>query len=311
MACNASYVYTITLLCLHTFSDIFQLDLDTLTHGRLLMERHFYLNQSNSKYITIGIKPASKLQNKANIGFHVDINIGGKTMKPMSLGGLDGFLNLCQSLRSFEELKFTYPQYASNYDDIETQFPLNISKKPYNGMVCFNIESLNGGYAVIAQNTCTELLKFECLIVASVKKMQSLVSDIETKFHDFVTKCSTDFAGTIKAIEKSMDTLSADIFINFNELLRVCIDQLSLINTAAAGSTATTPKRKRVSKPKSQKKAKQDEDHNYTGNDAESDEVELIEVTETQFDEHVSDKQADPLGLIESGQRMVESEILV
>lgn len=305
------YVCAVLIYCTYIlFSDIFQPDLDTVTHGRLLMEKNFYLNQSNSKYITIGIKPASKLHNNTNMGFYVDVNIGGKTMKPMSLGGIDGFLNLCQSLRSFDELKFTYPQFASSYEEIESQFPLNISKKPYNGMVCFHIETLNGGYAAIAQNSCTELLKFESLIVASIKKMQSIVGEIEGKFNEFVQKCSVDYGGTIKAIEKSMDTLAADIFTNFNELLRICIDQLSLINTTATASAAAAPKRKRTPKAKLCKKAKLDDDHNYAGIDGESDEVELIEVTETQSDEHVSDKQTDPLGLIESGQRM-ESEILV
>lgn len=65
-------------------------DLDTITHGRLLLEKKFYLNQSNSKYITVGIKPATKFLNKDNTGFYVDVLISGKNIKPVSLGGVDG-----------------------------------------------------------------------------------------------------------------------------------------------------------------------------------------------------------------------------
>lgn len=278
------------------------------------MEKNFYLNNSNSKYVTIGIKPATKLHNKSNIGFYVDVNIGGKTMKPMSLGGIDGFLNLCQSLRSFEELKFTYPQFASNYEEIETQFPLNISKKPYNGMVCFHIESMNGGYAAIAQNSCAELLKFESLILSSVKKLQSIVSGMEGKFNEFVQKCSTDYAGTIKATEKSMDTLGADIFTNFNELLRICIDQLTLINKSATAA----PKRKRAAtNPRKGTKKSRENEHTYAV-DIDEEEIETSEI----IDDEPVDTQStatpialeanakQQLGLQESGQR-IESEILL
>lgn len=87
-------------------------------------------------------------------------------------------MNLCQSLRSFEELKYTYPLSCANYDEMESQFPINISKKPYNGMVCFNIETMGGGYAIMAQNTCSEMLKHENLIVISIRRMHSIVGDL-------------------------------------------------------------------------------------------------------------------------------------
>lgn len=279
----------------------FQPDLDSITHSRLLLEKNFYLNASNSKYLTIGIKPATKLHSKANVGFYVEIHISGKNMKPMSLGGLDGFMNLCQSLRNFEELKFTYPQAAANYDDIETPFPINISKKPYNGMLCFHIETMQGGYAALAQNSCSELLKYENLIVVCIKKLQAIVPGMETKFHDLVQKCAIDYATTIKEFEKSEDTFAIDIFMNFNELLRVCIDQLTLINTAATTSNNPAPKRKRASNVKRAKKSKQDD----VGGD--SDEVEVIQVPE-EFDTEKNSEQEMVIHLPENVQTQVINE---
>lgn len=69
------------------------------------MEKNFYLNQSNSKFISIGNRLATKLFNKDSVGFYVEVTVAGKNMKPMSLGGIDGSMILCQSLRYFDELK--------------------------------------------------------------------------------------------------------------------------------------------------------------------------------------------------------------
>lgn len=177
-------------------------------------------------------------------------------------------MNLCQSLRSFEELKYTYPLSCANYDEIESQFPINISKKPYNGMVCFNIETMGGGYAIMAQNTCSEMLKHENLIVVSIRRMHSIVGDIEAKFNDLVKNCSIDFTTAVKEIAKSTDTLSVDIYTNFNDLLKFSVDQYTRFNSAPPTPVVTPAKRKRATvaagtKRSKAKKNDTDTDHSY------------------------------------------------
>lgn len=295
------------------------------------MEKRYYLNQSNSKYITIGICPASKLFNKDNCGFYVDIGIGGNNMKTMSLGGTDGFLNLCQSLRSFEELKFTYPGSAGDYKTIVHQLPINITKKPWRGSLCFHIETINGDYASIAQNTCADLLKFEKLVIASAKMLQSLVENVELKFHDLVNKAATDFSTVINAVEKSTDLndlLSIEIVTNFNDIFKKCIDETTRFNAtnAVAGPSSGVPKKRRAAMPstatKRSKKTKID-DHTYAIESEEVVEIDPPPPADTDIDtgadtpvdtdiETVIDKAADtgtsvPLGMIEDGQRF-ESE---
>lgn len=210
------------------------------------MEKRYFLNNSNSKYITIGIKPATKILHEANTGFFVEVAIDGNNMKMMSLGGLDGFMNLCKSLRSFDELKFTYPNTAANYSDVVNQFPLNISKKPWNGSICFHIESMMGGYCVIAQNSCSELLKIESLIVAGIKKLQSFMSDAESSFNEIVNKPS-DFSETITNVQKSGDLLKIELLSNFNELLKLCMDKISGLNASGiTPSTTSATKRNQI-----------------------------------------------------------------
>lgn len=107
-----------------------EMSFEDLTHKRLLCEKRYYLNGSSSKYIVVGINPATKMLSRESCGFYVEVGINGNNMKPMFLSGIDGFLNLCKSLRTFDELKFTYPNAAGNYDEMKNELPLNINKKP-------------------------------------------------------------------------------------------------------------------------------------------------------------------------------------
>lgn len=180
------------------------------------MEKLYYLNASNTKYVRIGIKPATRLFNNDFQGFFVEATIDGKNMRPMALNGLDGFLNLCRTLRQFDELKFTYPCSADKYDDVDNALPLNISKKPFNGCLCFCIETITGGTCMIAQNSCAELLKNENLIAAAIRKFELMTADVEKKFNEIVLK-SSDFAEMVQEAVKSGDLLSIETLMNCSD----------------------------------------------------------------------------------------------
>lgn len=190
----------------------------------------------------------------------------GNNMKAMSLNGLDGFLNLCKSLRTFDELKFTYPGSAAKYDEIVNNFPINVHKRMFKGTMCFCIETINGDECMIAQNTCADLLKYECLIAAAIKSMNSMVSDVEAKFNEMIMKAAGDFSKAFTDAENTGDLLTIEIISNFNELFRICVDEANKFNsgiptTAAAATPAPTsaptlPKRKRNQPSAGGKRAK-------------------------------------------------------
>lgn len=259
-------------------------------------------------------------------GFTVEVALDGKNMSPMSLGGLDGFLNLCQSLRSFDELKFTYPTSAAKYDEIESAFPLNINKKQFGGTMCFHIETMNGDTATIAHITCCELLKFENLIVSAIKKISALVCEAEMKFNELVNKASSDFGKILSDTEKSGDLLLIEIITNFNDLLKICIDEKKKF--IDAGSVEKPAKRKRNNNGNNTRRGAkrmkdQTSEHAYAALTDENDEdVEIVDETQV-IDQPVEpvepvdgstantgEKTTVPLGLIESGQRF-DSEVYV
>lgn len=280
-----------------------------------MMEKRYYLNPSNSKHIKIGIKPATSLFNKEFTGFFVDVVMDGKTMKPVSLGGLDGFLNLCQSLRGFEELKFVYPGSVGNYEIMNNPLLMNINKKNIGGSVCFVVDTQNGDNFIIAQNTCQELLKNECIIIAAIQTFSSLSKDVEKKFNNLVNTSTNDFTATLADVRKTGDLLNIEILINFNELFKVCVDETTRFKSASATERESL-KRKRAP-PKRTKAAKKSEDH-IVIETVESDSIEPNDTNESasdsagepstgdanavEIDDH--DYAATPLGITESGQRM-------
>lgn len=63
---------------------------ESITHNRIMKERRFFLNNSNTKYLAIGIIPASKILSGDAPGFHIEAFICGEKCSPLPLGGIKG-----------------------------------------------------------------------------------------------------------------------------------------------------------------------------------------------------------------------------
>lgn len=183
------------------------------------MEKRYFLNQSNTKWISIGIKPLSL------DAFYADVMLHGEKMKPLCLGGIDGFLNLCQILRNFDEFKFAYPGTAGNYEEIGgKQLAINITKKNFGANICFQIENINGECCYIAMSSIMEMLKIESLLIAAMKNYNGMVSDVATKFNSLICKSSSDLSAVLIDVEKSGDLLTIEIIANFNDFFKMCVE---------------------------------------------------------------------------------------
>lgn len=258
--------------------------------------------------------------NKDFTGFFVDVMIDGKSMRPVTLGGLDGFLNLCHSLRGFEELKFVYPGSAGDYESMNNPLLMNINKKNIGGSVCFVVDTQNGDNFTIAQNTCQELLKNECIIISAIQTFSSLSKDVEKKFNTLVNNSTNDFTTTLTEARKLGDLLTIEILINFNELFKICVDETTRFKSAGVSQPE---KRKRSNPAKRAKQAKRTEEHNYVEIETveldneppveQSSSTESANETETEITVSVINDNITPTnrGLIESGQRVVDSELFI
>lgn len=75
----------------------------TLIKNRCLFERRFFLNASNTKCLTMGIVPASKILGDEARGFYFEVYLTGDKCAPMSLGGLKGLATLFSTIRDIPE----------------------------------------------------------------------------------------------------------------------------------------------------------------------------------------------------------------
>lgn len=201
-------------------------------------------------------------------GFYVNVLIDGQKMQPLSLGGANGWMMLCQTLRNnFEEFKYTYQSTSSDYSTITgDHLPMGITKKYISGSVCFLIETMNGT-AYIAMSSVMEVLKNEKLITAVTKSMGTLLPDCEKKFNDIIKRGATDLAAVLEEGERTGNLLLIEIVTNFNELFKICVEETTrqkpkeaaIVNTKPNsvmkrkannnGNTAVEAKNQRCSKP--------------------------------------------------------------
>lgn len=151
--------------------------------------------------------------------------IDGDKTSPLALGGLDGFLNLCESLRDFDEFKYVFPASKADYLDGETRVPFNIMRINRGSSILFTITNVFGESICIASTSLMQMLKFERLIAATIEKDVAGVESVENNFNIFINNAVSDMSEAWKTIEKKGDFLLIEIVTNFNDLVIACIDK--------------------------------------------------------------------------------------
>lgn len=72
---------------------------EELAKNRVLEERRFYLNNSNTKYISMGIVPSTKILSPEAPGFVFEAFLAGEKAAPLPLGGIEGLATLFATIR--------------------------------------------------------------------------------------------------------------------------------------------------------------------------------------------------------------------
>lgn len=89
---------------------------ETLCKNRILSEKRIYCNNSNSKYLSIGIVPASKILNENACGFYVEAYIGGEKTSPLPLGSIAGLASLFSTIKQIPQFNRVSGGVASNIE---------------------------------------------------------------------------------------------------------------------------------------------------------------------------------------------------
>lgn len=192
---------------------------ETTTNGRLLNETRLFINNSSTKWISIGVVPSAKIIEEP--GFKVDVQIGGDKMKPMSLGGLDGYLTLIHNLSEIPELEYIAGTLSETIPKPSKDL-FKITQSMIGKTACLVIADGAENKAYLALPTIEELFERHLLIHSTITKLNLSLNDIENEFNALIRE-------GMPAIITKATTIAAPCMLclqllsNFKEFIGICI----------------------------------------------------------------------------------------
>lgn len=99
---------------------------EALTRNRVLGEHRFFCNNSNTKWVSVGIVPATKILNDEAPGFYFEAFVGGDKSGMMALGGISGLNALFSVIREIPKFA-VLPKIGGANDDEEISEKITIS----------------------------------------------------------------------------------------------------------------------------------------------------------------------------------------
>ena len=183
------------------------MDIASIVKNRILGEKRFYLNKSNTKWLSIGIVPGFEALNGS--GFVAEARIVADNGKFVSLGvpakaGLESLMAIFKNILTPN----SKPLLKNSTGIIVKKFAMN------NGMA-YNV--FRGDQTICIGHASIEgLVENESFISAYLKNMK--IKTIENSFQAFLIDQDID-----KVIETGND-LEIDLHTNFSEFVQLCIE---------------------------------------------------------------------------------------
>lgn len=211
------------------------------------------LCNSNTKWLSLGIEPESRIMGPNANGFHADFWIGGSKMASFKLGGCDGFLGLCKTFRMLDMFKYKSPAAKYDYDEIDTEVLYNVYEKNGTTGTWYIVENTNGETFNIGYKSVCEMLKYESIYVAGYRSVVNKCAAIETQFNDLISKGVNDLVALTKSFTDNPDLMDLDMYINQIDVFKNCIEKvtqnpgvLGYVNTTINVNAATPSKKKKA-----------------------------------------------------------------
>lgn len=185
------------------------MDINDIVKNRLLNEKRFFLNKSNSKWISIGILPGYEPINGS--GFVVEARIDGNGTNFFSLGqpAESGFGTLAQLLRTAVS---GIPSPSS------TSTGITINQFVMNNTPCFKITQRNTNQSI-------------CLGYTSVQALFEMEESIK-KYLRIVDSKAAENAFLVYLDDQESEELDVELETNFLEFVQLCA-QVKMNNDGA------------------------------------------------------------------------------
>lgn len=186
-----------------------RIDMQSLIKNRLLGETRFFLNKSNTKWLSIGVLPGYIHLNGEH--FSVVLKLCGDT------GGITLSLNAFKSImKMFKSMPY-FTKYGTSSDDtIALETGILISEFQLGGSPCYKvINQKENGSVCLGLKTVEELIELSEIVFSYVEKID--VMNFEEKFNTCLEKEDID-------LNKINDITIIDLLVNFHEFVSVCVE---------------------------------------------------------------------------------------
>lgn len=188
----------------------------TLLKNRILNEERFFLNKSNTKWISIGILPGYQPLNGQK--FSVEIKIGGDNGDvSLNENGLKSVISMFKSISYFAK-------FSASDEAFEMERGILLSEFQMGASPCYKIiNQLKNTSVCIGMKSVEELLEMEEVLWAYIKTID--VKGTEQKFLSIIDFIAVDGMGAFyqKCI-KNPDPFEMKMLINFNDFVVTCME---------------------------------------------------------------------------------------
>lgn len=185
-----------------------------LLKNRVLNEQRYYLNKSNSKWLSVGIAPGYiELNNKQ---FSVEIKLGGDTGSvSLTTNGLKTVLALFKGISYFA--KFGPP------DNVEFERGILMNEFQMGGSPCYKImNQLTNTSVCMGLKSVEELLEMEEVVWGIINNLN--VTAVEEKFLAVLNEMAENTENFFKKVTEKPSHLEGQLLINFYDFIMACME---------------------------------------------------------------------------------------
>lgn len=185
-----------------------RIDMQSLIKNRLLGETRFFLNKSNTKWISIGVLPGYIHLNGQN--FSVVLKLSGDT------GGITLNLNGFKSIiKMFKSMAY-FSKYGNSDDDTVLETGILISEFSLGGSPCYKVmNQKENGSVCLGLKTVEELIELSGIVLSYVEKMD--IASLEEKFITCLENEDID-------MNEITDITIIDLLLNFHDFVTCCVE---------------------------------------------------------------------------------------
>lgn len=187
----------------------------SLLKNRVINEERFFLNKSNSKWVSVGVLPGYGPLNGQS--FTIEIKISGDTGGvSLNVNGLKSILKMLKSISYFSK-------YPIIEDTAEMERGILISEIQIGSSPCYKIiNQVKNTSVCIGMNSVEDLMEMEEALWAYINSVD--IKCIENEFLCMVERAVSDSDALYKNVLEKNRRVEYQLMLNFHDFVTTCVE---------------------------------------------------------------------------------------